>query len=242
MKFLRGRGHKRRLSQFSGETSCNQEETGGLEQGLDDEALAVPLVPLRGPEDRLRAAPGVCSPAARRCCARPASASCPAWSRAAGGACGGGARRRRPGTARGWPRRPSGPALRAAGQAPPLFRDHGPDLGHDGKRHQEQALEQHRIIDVGTGSGTGDRHAITGHRDVVKPARSVASTRTVSAGGCPGLGSLGPSQCSITVAIRSKILGSNSVSLPVAKGQRWGSEGEPRGQTVSTLDRCGNCL
>jgi hypothetical protein len=31
----------RRLSQFPGEASCNQEETGGLEQGLDDEALAV---------------------------------------------------------------------------------------------------------------------------------------------------------------------------------------------------------
>ncbi len=32
---------KRRLSQFACEASCNQEETGGLEQGLDDEALAV---------------------------------------------------------------------------------------------------------------------------------------------------------------------------------------------------------
>jgi len=44
--------------------------------------------------------------------------------------------------------------------------------------------------------------------------RSVASTRTVSAGGCPGLGSLGPSQCSITVAIRSKILMSNAIPCP----------------------------
>ena len=41
--------------------------------------------------------------------------------------------------------------------------------------------------------------------------RRVASTRTVSAGGCPGPGSPGPWQRSITVAIRSKILGSNSV-------------------------------
>src|SRR3954447_26091965 len=31
-------GPKRRLSQFAGEASRNQEETGGLEQGLDDEA------------------------------------------------------------------------------------------------------------------------------------------------------------------------------------------------------------
>jgi hypothetical protein len=38
---LSARGSKRRLSQFPGEASCNQEETGGLEQGLDDEALAV---------------------------------------------------------------------------------------------------------------------------------------------------------------------------------------------------------
>ena len=50
--------------------------------------------------------------------------------------------------------------------------------------------------------------------------RRVASTRTVSAGGCPGPGSLGPSQCSITVAIRSKILRSNSVPFlwPKARG------------------------
>ena len=34
-------GSKRRLSQFPGEAACNQEETVGLERGLDDEALAV---------------------------------------------------------------------------------------------------------------------------------------------------------------------------------------------------------
>ena len=32
---------KRRLSQFPGEASCNQEETGSLKQGLDNVALAV---------------------------------------------------------------------------------------------------------------------------------------------------------------------------------------------------------
>src|SRR5918999_857187 len=32
---------KRQLSQFPSEASCNQEETGGLEQGLDDEAGTV---------------------------------------------------------------------------------------------------------------------------------------------------------------------------------------------------------
>ena len=42
--------------------------------------------------------------------------------------------------------------------------------------------------------------------------RRVASTRTVSARGCPGLGSRGLSQHSITVAIRSKTLVSNPVS------------------------------
>src|SRR3954465_14344067 len=31
-------GAKRRFSEFLYEASCNQEETGGLEQGLDDEA------------------------------------------------------------------------------------------------------------------------------------------------------------------------------------------------------------
>jgi hypothetical protein len=52
--------------------------------------------------------------------------------------------------------------------------------------------------------------------------RKLASTRTVSAGGCSGLGSLGSWQRSVTVAIRSKILMSNAIPLPVAKGQRWG--------------------
>src|SRR4051794_22957490 len=32
---------KRRFSQLADEATCNQEETGGLEQGLDDEAEAV---------------------------------------------------------------------------------------------------------------------------------------------------------------------------------------------------------
>jgi hypothetical protein len=32
---------KRRFSQFAGHASCNQENAGGLEQGLDDEAEAV---------------------------------------------------------------------------------------------------------------------------------------------------------------------------------------------------------
>src|SRR4051812_50229689 len=32
---------KRRFSEFSGEAACNQEETGGLEQGLNDEPEAV---------------------------------------------------------------------------------------------------------------------------------------------------------------------------------------------------------
>src|SRR3954453_4333898 len=36
---------QRRISEFPGEASCNQEETGGLEQGLDGEPEAVPPVP-----------------------------------------------------------------------------------------------------------------------------------------------------------------------------------------------------
>src|SRR4051794_19969980 len=52
--------------------------------------------------------------------------------------------------------------------------------------------------------------------------RRVASTRTVSAGGCPGPGSRVPSRRSITVAIRSKILRSNAVPLPVAEQPEMG--------------------
>ncbi len=51
--------------------------------------------------------------------------------------------------------------------------------------------------------------------------RKLASTRTVSAGGCPGPGSLGPSQRSITVAIRSKIPALHLCALLIAKGQKW---------------------
>src|SRR5947209_16668690 len=52
--------------------------------------------------------------------------------------------------------------------------------------------------------------------------RRVASTRTVSAGGCPGPGSPGTSQRSITVAIRSKVLRSTSVPLPAAERPEMG--------------------
>ena len=48
-----------------------------------------------------------------------------------------------------------------------LVREHGPDLGHDGEGGQEQALEQHRIVDVGRRGRAGYRHAITGHCDMV---------------------------------------------------------------------------
>src|SRR5437764_11697926 len=103
--FLVPRLLKRRFSEFLYEAACNQEETGGLEQGLDDEAEPVPPVPLRGPEGGLRAAPAACSPAARRCSARPASAACPTPTRVVGRACAGRARPRTPGTARGGARR-----------------------------------------------------------------------------------------------------------------------------------------
>src|SRR4051812_14145654 len=57
--------------------------------------------------------------------------------------------------------------------------------------------------------------------------RRVASTRTVSAGGCPGPGSPRPSHRSTTVAIRSKVLTSNPVPFPRLKGQRWAPARQP---------------
>src|SRR4051794_17984120 len=63
--------------------------------------------------------------------------------------------------------------------------------------------------------------------------RRVASTRTVSAGGCPGPGSRVPSRRSITVAIRSKILRSNAVPLPVAEQPEMGIGAAARALTRS---------
>ena len=68
------------------------------------------------------------------------------------------------------------------------------------------------------------RHGVPSRKNRLR----LASTRTVAAGGCPGPGSLGPWQCSITVAIRSKILRSNSVPFlgPKTRGRdRQGSPG-----------------
>src|SRR4051794_34369306 len=62
------------------------------------------------------------------------------------------------------------------------------------------------------------RHGVPSRRN----RRRVASTRTVAAGGCPGPGSPGPSQRSITVPTRSKILRSTSVPLPVAERPQMG--------------------
>src|SRR3954467_1870923 len=62
------------------------------------------------------------------------------------------------------------------------------------------------------------RHGVPSRRN----RRRVASTRTVSAGGCPGPGSPGTSQRSITVAIRSKILRSTPVPLPAAERPEMG--------------------
>ena len=59
------------------------------------------------------------------------------------------------------------------------------------------------------------RHGVPSRRN----RRRVPSTRTVSAGGCPGPGSLEPSQRSITVAIRSNILTSNPVPFPWPKAR-----------------------
>src|SRR4051794_8158765 len=68
------------------------------------------------------------------------------------------------------------------------------------------------------------RHGVPSRRN----RRRVASTRTVSAGGCPGPGSPGPSHRSITVAIRSKILTSNIAPLPCRKAR----DGHRRGAQV----------
>src|SRR3954447_25436554 len=75
---------------------------GGLQPGRDRR-------PGAGTGRRSRAgrsaAPAACSPAARRCSARPASAACPTPTRVVGRACAGRARPRTPGTARGGARR-----------------------------------------------------------------------------------------------------------------------------------------
>src|SRR4051812_20337339 len=62
------------------------------------------------------------------------------------------------------------------------------------------------------------RHGVPSRRN----RRKVASTRTVATGGCPGPGSRVPARRSITVAIRSKILRSNAVPLPVAEQPEMG--------------------
>src|SRR3954466_14231062 len=74
------------------------------------------------------------------------------------------------------------------------------------------------------GLATRLRHGAPSRRN----RRTVASTRTVSAGGCPGPGSPGPSHRSITVAIRSKILTSNIAPLPCRKAR----DGHRRGAQV----------
>jgi hypothetical protein len=51
-----------------------------------------------------------------------------------------------------------------------LVGEHGPDPGHDGEGGQEQTLEQDRVVDVGTGGGTGDRYAIAGSGEMVLAA------------------------------------------------------------------------
>src|SRR3954451_3327175 len=68
------------------------------------------------------------------------------------------------------------------------------------------------------------RHGVPSRRN----RRRAASTRTVSAGGCPGPGSPGPSHRSTTVAIRSKILTSNIAPLPCRKAR----DGHRRGAQV----------
>jgi hypothetical protein len=72
-----------------------------------------------------------------------------------------------------------------------------------------QASKQRRSVEPLTLSRVARklRHGVPSRRNW----RKVASTRTVTAGGCPGPGSRGCSQHSITVAIRSKILLSNAV-------------------------------
>src|SRR4051794_41450604 len=87
---------KRRFSEFSGEALCNQEETGGLEQGLDDEPEAV----VAQGETFVLQQPGVAAldrpaPLPQARAVRPPAA------------CAGEARPRTPGTARGGARRRS---------------------------------------------------------------------------------------------------------------------------------------
>ena len=48
-----------------------------------------------------------------------------------------------------------------------LIGEHGPDPGHDRVSGQEQALEDQRVVDVGGGGHTRDRHTVPIHRDIV---------------------------------------------------------------------------
>jgi hypothetical protein len=49
----------------------------------------------------------------------------------------------------------------------PFVREHRPDAGHDREGSQEKALENERVVDVGRGRHTRDRHPVSIHRDIV---------------------------------------------------------------------------
>lgn len=145
---------KRRFSQFAGEASCNQECTSGLEQRLDDEAEPI----ITQGETFVLQHPSVAA------LHRPAPLA-------------------QPRAVRPTPLVQAGLGTEVAAEITvglgiiTLVGEHGPDADHDGKGVQEQALEQHRVIDVGRGHGTGDRHAITRGGEVVLGALLAAIGR-----------------------------------------------------------------
>ena len=135
---------KTQFSEFPHELFCNQEYACGLEQGLDDEATSV----VAQGQSLVLQKPGI--------------------------------------GAFDWPT--AAPQAGAAGLAPLVdvlhgakaaaqhaaalgivaaVGEHGPDPGHHGEGGQEQALEQHGVVDVGCGCRAGDRHAVPGDGDVV---------------------------------------------------------------------------
>src|SRR3954452_24925551 len=117
---------KRRFSEFSGEAACNQEETGGLEQGLNDEPEAV----VAERQTLVLQQPGVAA------LDRPAPLPQPRAARLAALV-----------EARLGPERPAQLAVGLGIVA--LVGEHRADAGHDREGAQEQALEQQGVVDVG---------------------------------------------------------------------------------------------
>src|SRR3954462_7305133 len=135
---------KRRFSEFSGEASCNQEYACALQQRLDDEPKPI----IAEGEALVLKHPSVAAlngPA-------PLAQSRSVW----------------------LPTRVDlGLDTEVAAESAmtlgviPFVREHRPDPGHDRKGGQEQALEDERVIDVGRGRNTRDRHPVSIHRDIV---------------------------------------------------------------------------